>query len=551
MITISNYRERIGEIGVANLNPTLKEGHDFLKEVSSDFKDWSLYEEDDEIRETIDIYLNKLNSFYSLKQSNRDHLIKDFYHSLNTFQKAALRKGELPKDKIKIAEKLGITTKDLVQLENSFKQTKKRKVKEKSNGSEEKEGTKREPKKVESIREEIKYIKRFVGLHNKVKSTNSILNFIKALQKSIVQKLIRKTSPLAKEIQKIQDMLVSTYNKMEEDTLIRIDEKDLGRMVSLAGGEEVYPSINIIKRFIGMEGKPVEEKRVNALLKQLENYKKKKKITEDDPYLDKVEIIYRKLKGFKAGTRLSIEKAELNGLSGIVKACSCSKGLGKIYSTKGKKLRACKKKTYSDAKGKGACSHNNGLSGVLTADEIANRKFDVLSLDEPWNSLIGRPGKNFIMMIHGEPGAGKTTLLLKFVKYLSNNFYKQALFVTSEEFDSVTITEKVNELLNPKPKNLHFAGDLTSANLKDYDLVILDSINDLKLDLQDFKELKKKYPETAFILILQHTKDGQFRGGKDWEHDAQIVGKVEAGTINIYKNRFGVRESLNFFENVA
>jgi hypothetical protein len=96
-----------------------------------------------------------------------------------------------------------------------------------------------------------------------------------------------------------------------------------------------------------------------------------------------------------------------------------------------------------------------GLSGVLTAEEIANRKFEYLGFTPPRSTLIERP-----MMLHGEP-AGKTTLLLKFAKYLANTFGK-ALYVSSEEIAASTMTEKVNALLNPFPENLEFA-----ENLKD------------------------------------------------------------------------------------
>jgi hypothetical protein len=94
---------------------------------------------------------------------------------------------------------------------------------------------------VEHIREEVKFIKRYVGLHNKVKSPNAILAFIKALQRSIVQKLIRKTSPLSEEIEMIQNKLVQAYNKMKGDESFAINDKDLNHLVAIAGGEKVYP----------------------------------------------------------------------------------------------------------------------------------------------------------------------------------------------------------------------------------------------------------------------------------------------------------------------
>ncbi|MBK7651982.1 MAG: hypothetical protein IPJ20_16390 [Flammeovirgaceae bacterium] len=238
---------------------------------------------------------------------------------------------------------------------------------------------KKEPKNVkhvEHIREEVKYIKRYVGLHNKVKSPNAILSFIKALQRSIVQKLIRKTSPLAEEIEMIQNKLVQAYNKMKGEESFAINEKDLNHLVAIAGGEKVYPSIMVIKRFIGLQGQD-DEKKINSFLKQLENLVAKKEILKDDPYSDKVNAIYKSLKQ-RTSSKISISKAELNGLEGIVKACGCKDGVGRIYDTGGKKLRPCKRKTYSDAS-RGACSHNKGLSGVLTAEEMANRKLDLLS----------------------------------------------------------------------------------------------------------------------------------------------------------------------------
>jgi archaellum biogenesis ATPase FlaH len=405
---------------------------------------------------------------------------------------------------------------------------------------------KKEPKHVkhvEHIREEVKYIKRYVGLHNKVKSPNAILSFIKALQRSIVQKLIRKTSPLAEEIEMIQNKLVQAYNKMKGEESFAINDKDLNHLVAIAGGEKVYPSIMVIKRFIGLQGQD-DEKKINSFLKQLENLVAKKEILKDDPYADKVNAIYKSLKQ-RTSSKISISKAELNGLEGIVKACGCKDGVGRIYDTGGKKLRPCKRKTYSDAS-RGACSHNKGLSGVLTAEEMANRKLDLLSFFSFWQSLFGNPAKNFTMMFHGEPHNGKTIFLLKLAQYLAENF-GDVLYVSSEEFASPTMTKKVNEFLNPLPARLHFAENLQDPNLSDYQFIILDSVNDLGLKINEYKEMRKEHPDTAFIFILQHTKAGDFKGGKDWEHIAEIAGEVYKGVVTVTKNRYAPKSTLDFF----
>jgi hypothetical protein len=521
MITHQNYFTEISNINVSDLPDTLRKSHDFVTKSTNNGSTWATYHSNETIRKVINLYFEKLNQYLGNPTERKPEAIPEV--KPKHARGSVVKKGKSP-------------TKRRAYQKNIE--------------------AKKPSKKVEHIREEIKFIKRFVGLHNKVKSPNSILSLIKALQKSIVQKLIRKTSPLAKDIQSIQDKLVSLYNSMKGDLRIEINDKELARLVVIAGGEEVYPSINIMKRYIGMQGKEMESRKIESFMKQIESSLAKKKVGEEDPYLNKVRTILNTLKRAKPGTTLSMAKAELNGLEGIVNSCSRAEAsakageckpasLGKIYDTGGRVLRRCKSRVYSDAK-KGACSHHKGLSGVLTAEEIANRKFEYLTFTPPWSNLIGKPATNFTMMLHGEPGAGKTTLLLKFAKYLANTFGK-VLYVSSEEFAASTMTEKVNALLNPFPANLEFAENLKDPNLSKYNFIILDSVNDLGLQLQDYKGLREKHPNTAFILILQHTKSGKYRGGKDWEHEIEIGGQVVNGVITIYRNRYGVKGSMNFF----
>jgi hypothetical protein len=515
MVTIANYFQEIDKIGINNLPEALRKSHDFVNKSTSGGNNLDLYQRNETIKKTIDLYLAKLNELISSNKEKKQ--------SKDTTQRPP-KPYPVAKSQSKISATVKLNT-----------------ARKKNNVP---------SKKVEHIREEVKYIKRFVGLHNKTKSPGAILSFIKALQKSIIQKLIKKTSPLAGEIRMIQDKLVSAFNNMKGDQKFEINEKDLPKLVAIAGGEEVFPSINFIKRFIGMQGKQLEENKIESFIKALENALKNKKVSGIDPYAHTVKSILNKLKN-RTSASIAITKAELNGLEGIVKSCSCKTSLGKIYNTHGRKLRQCKKQTYSDAR-KGACSYNKGLSGLsgsglLTAAQMANRQVEHLNFTSPWDKLMGKPAKNFTIMFHGEPGAGKTTLLLKFIEYLSNNFGR-GLYISSEEHDATTLTTLVNQLLNPIPKNLDFVPNLKTTDLSNYDFIVLDSVNDLDLKLDDFKELKKKYPTTAFILILQHTKDGDYRGGKDWEHDIQIGAKVENGVVTVYRNRYGIKGSFDFFK---
>lgn len=381
---------------------------------------------------------------------------------------------------------------------------------------------------VEHVTEEVKFIKRYVALHNRVKSRSSILAFIKALQRSIVQKLIRKTSPFANEIRTMQEKLVDAYNKAKGDELkLSINEDDLSRLVKIAGGEDVYHSIKIIKRYVGLQGREIDPKTLESFSKQIQNAIKSMKVSQDDPYYDNVKAIQASLKKITKGNKVKIGKAELNGLEGILSGCGC-----RHNAKRGSNWQA----------GLGDIS-----SAVLSAEQMANLEVDELEFTYPWNALLGKPARNFSMMFHGDPGSGKTTLLLKFVEYLANGFGR-VLYLSSEEHGANTLIKKLNVLMPVRPSGLDFAANLHTPDLTQYDFIVLDSVNNLKLSIEDLKRLRKLHPQTAFIIVLQHTKDGTYRGGKDWEHETEVAVKVEHGVATVYRNRYGVFGSLNFFE---
>lgn len=187
----------------------------------------------------------------------------------------------------------------------------------------------------------------------------------------------------------------------------------------------------------------------------------------------------------------------------------------------------------------------NRLSGVVSSADMATAKYETMDIG-PYAKYFGHVAKNFDMMLHGQPGAGKTFFLLKLANWLAENKGK-VLFISTEEFGAVTLTNKINET-KANSKNLFFAGSINGINFSDYDFVILDSVNDAGITLVTYKLLRTKHPNTAFILILQKTKEGTFRGGKEWEHEVEIAAEltVDKSTkklkrfINTYKNRYGV-----------
>ena len=62
MISIANYFDSIKSVDVNSLPQTLQEGHQFFIEAES------VYDQDESIKETIDIYIQKLNDYLVAKE---------------------------------------------------------------------------------------------------------------------------------------------------------------------------------------------------------------------------------------------------------------------------------------------------------------------------------------------------------------------------------------------------------------------------------------------------------------------------------------------------
>lgn len=170
-----------------------------------------------------------------------------------------------------------------------------------------------------------------------------------------------------------------------------------------------------------------------------------------------------------------------------------------------------------------------------------NQTYKTLDLGK-YTKYFGLVAHNFDLMLHGQPGAGKTYWLLKFANWYAEKF-GNVLYVSDEEFGTVTLQNKINET-NSTSKNLYFSKSLNNVEGR-FVLIILDSINSIGLTLNNYINLRLQNPNTAFIGILQKNKDGSFKGGKEWEHEFEIAGELvfddkNKRCINVYKNRYGI-----------
>jgi len=174
MITIDNYFHKITAIDFSILPEALRKGHEFILKGSKNGESWTFYSSSPTIKNMVDIYLNKLNEYVGKNGDGEDK--KSSISQKQSYTKP--NRAAKPK-KVKRSKEVIETTM------------------------------------VERLPEELRFIKRYINLNGKIKTKEEILRFINSLQKAIVEKRIRKTSPYADQVKYIQEKLIDVHNNMK------------------------------------------------------------------------------------------------------------------------------------------------------------------------------------------------------------------------------------------------------------------------------------------------------------------------------------------------
>ncbi len=395
-------------------------------------------------------------------------------------------------------------------------------------------------KQVEKLPLEIVFIKRYLALDGKTKTKHEIVTLIKSLQKAIVEKQIRKTSEYAAEIEEIQHPLLKCHASMGKSIKIAIDHKKYSEYTAIVESCNLHPAVRFIKRYIailGVEDKKLQQKRAEHLLCLIE--KQMPKLENDPAYGKAITNVYNSLEQFLDSGKLQIAEQQLSGLMGLA-GISDLGGVGSFLAATASNLLAnvlsnqfIKKPTNAVA------GMGNTSIDIINSLDFAKMTFETILFTGKWEELIGNPSKKFSMMVYGNPGGGKTTLCISFAKYLAQDHNMKVLFATIEEGVNGTCQEKFSRM-DAFHSNITISNYLP-GDLNVYAIVFIDSVNTFRLSPETLSELKKNNPNTSFISIFQVTKNGVFKGSKEFEHDMDVVVSVENGIASTIgcKNRFG------------
>jgi hypothetical protein len=484
MINPENYLSTIKAIDITSLPMPLQKGHEFLMKATENGTDWNNYHNSTAIRKTIQIYFERLNDFLPKTPKTNSYKV-------STKAKSNANADEMPvqSNNHKKQKAVPVQVLDVIM--------------------------------VERMPEELRFIRRYVNLDGKTKTKEEILRFINSLQKAIVEKRIRKTSPYAEQVKHIQEKLIDVYNTMKSKIKLELKPETYESLKKLTGNEKIMASIGFIKRYISMNGKLGMKEKAKQLLQQINKAMDKGKITDNDPYIVEIHELKKNLKSFttnKSIKVLQIEQTTLNGLEGIL---------------------GC------------ACQNLNGFDGkpaIMNSMDFANMQFDTLGFTGKWLELIGDPSSNFTAMVFGKPKMGKSYLCVDFAGYLARNHGK-VLYVAKEEGLDYTLQQKMNDK-NVKHPNL-FVASLLPNDLSPYDFIFFDSVTKLGLKPEDLHRLKAQYPSKSFIFIFQSTKDGKFRGENTFQHDVDAVIEVPEKGKAVQYGRFNQGGEIQIFDDYS
>jgi hypothetical protein len=470
MLNTNNYFTKAASIDWDNLPEALAKGHKLVEGASQN--NWAAYNSNENIKRVVDAFFQKLSDYLDNNPS------KPIQKSMPA-KVAKMEPKPVPPAKPAPTQKKATEKKSAVAKEEY------------------------ESEDVEHIDIEVQFIKRYAAMHGKVKSQAQVLTLLHGLQKAIVERKIRKDSPYAKEIEMMQNQLITCYEKMGDMAEIKIDSKNLKRYLEIAHSQEGMLSVVLLKAYIALNGKRDVKDKADRLFKRIKKSVDQGKITKSDKYADKLNEAYQTLKSYIDGdsVMLNINKAQLNGLMGIL----------------GENL-------FGQKKSLNGHEEDNGM--IVSSGELLAMDFQTIGLKGKYRELIGDPSVGFTAMVYGLPKSGKSTMCLDFANYLASHHGK-VLYCAIEEGFGYTLKEKI-ERLKAHHSNLYIT-DRVPENMNDFQFVFIDSVSKAGMDVNAIDQLRKMHPDTSFIFIYHTTKEGNFKGVNEHAHEVDVIVQVDKG----------------------
>jgi hypothetical protein len=183
---------------------------------------------------------------------------------------------------------------------------------------------------------------------------------------------------------------------------------------------------------------------------------------------------------------------------------------------------------------------------VFSFQKLANKKFKSFDWKGMLLDTLGNCETNFSMLIWGQSNQGKSTFVLKLMKELIP--HGKIYFNSIEQGEGLSLqqaSERIGLMAVKATEisigNKHSYGQMVKALEKNRaTIVIIDSIDYMGLTADQYRELRGKFPNKAFIMISWegYGRKPQTQAGKDIKYMADIKCRVDSG-VAFPESRFG------------
>ncbi len=249
-ITTKNYFKAISEVGFENLPEVLKKSHLLIEDRTDKGNDWSIYENDTEVKRVFDLSFEKLDEFIDRKELNgintgelNGHFLTPKDVAINLIKPSVLKGDTIdlhPTNKLSVkdpdfaahieGERVVVTMLYGTKISESFLVNDLMeeivrvdfKTKYHSENAASENTTRKKRTTFNHKQPEFKVLKAILNWHNANVSKRQVEFFINELQGYIKSKKIDKKSIVADEIKLVQEKLISVFNSMGERIKIEL-----------------------------------------------------------------------------------------------------------------------------------------------------------------------------------------------------------------------------------------------------------------------------------------------------------------------------------------
>lgn len=198
------------------------------------------------------------------------------------------------------------------------------------------------------------------------------------------------------------------------------------------------------------------------------------------------------------------------------------------------------------------------MSRAYSVNNIIDAKFNVMDFTGEWLAACGKPEVSGTFFIYGPPKNGKTSFAMKLSKYLTN--FGRVMYHPVEEKLSLSLKAQIERvgMIDVKTRFVCTSGYEIVTELaerlsrhKSPDIVVIDSIQFWGITWDEYKQLKKQFPNKVFIYI-SHIEGRQPEGNtarRIWR-DANIAFRVE-GFRAFPVGRYGGGETIDINKQMA